>query len=202
VPAISEFLGRESDLDDLWEILRPREDNMRRVAVLHGLGGIGKTQLAIRFARIHKNDFTAVIWLNGKDQKTLIQSLASVLPRLPGIKKAGHPQNNAEFEKQAYQVLEWFSSEGNSKWLLIFDNVDQYVRDDSSDSEGYDVSTFFPRADQGSIVITTRLPEHSELGQSHPVEKLGVDEAANLLHETSGYKLNNKDTASDVYSGK
>ncbi|CRG90788.1 hypothetical protein PISL3812_07833 [Talaromyces islandicus] len=53
VSAISGFLGRESDLDDLWEVLRPRQDSMRRVAVLHSLGGIGKTQLAIRFARIH-----------------------------------------------------------------------------------------------------------------------------------------------------
>jgi hypothetical protein len=175
---------------------------MRQVAVLHGLGGMGKTQLAIRFSRIHQNDFTAVIWLNGKDQKTLMQSLASAFPRLPGTRDISNPQNNAEVEKQAQEVLDWLSAEGNSKWLLIYDNVDQYVRNGSPDSDGYDVSTFFPRADQGSIVITTRLPEHSELGQSHPVEKLGVDEATKLLNKTSGYNLHDHDISSAAYSGK
>jgi ATP/maltotriose-dependent transcriptional regulator MalT len=56
---------------------------MRKVMVLHGMGGIGKTQLAIHFGRLHKDDFSAVFWLNGKDQSILTQSLASIAPRLP-----------------------------------------------------------------------------------------------------------------------
>ncbi|KAH2763928.1 hypothetical protein KXV66_007739 [Aspergillus fumigatus] len=58
-PAIEEFIGREDDLSRLWDYLQPTIPPTRKVAVLHGLGGIGKTQLAINFARKHKDDFTA-----------------------------------------------------------------------------------------------------------------------------------------------
>jgi hypothetical protein len=51
VPAIEEFIGREEELSRLWDYLQPGSSHTRRVAVLHGLGGIGKTQLAIHFAR-------------------------------------------------------------------------------------------------------------------------------------------------------
>jgi hypothetical protein len=56
---------------------------MPEVVVLHGLGGIGKTQLVIRFARTHKDDFTAIFWLNGKNEQLLTRSLASIAARLP-----------------------------------------------------------------------------------------------------------------------
>jgi hypothetical protein len=83
VPAIETFLGRLEELESLWHHLEPRNLESRKVAILHGLGGIGKTQLAIRFARDHKDDFTSIFWLNGKSQETLLQSLSSVLLRLP-----------------------------------------------------------------------------------------------------------------------
>jgi hypothetical protein len=52
---------------------------------------MGKTQLAIRFAQDHKDDFTAIFWLSSKDRGTLLQSLSSILPQLPG-------QSHADFQ--------------------------------------------------------------------------------------------------------
>jgi hypothetical protein len=67
VPAIEEFIGREDNLNCLWDYLQPGNPQRRKVAVLHGLGRIGKTQLAIHFARKHQDNFTAIFWLSGKD---------------------------------------------------------------------------------------------------------------------------------------
>jgi ATP/maltotriose-dependent transcriptional regulator MalT len=78
-------MGHNEDLNTLWSTLQPSASARRKVAILHGLGGIGKTQLAIHFARIHQNDFSAIFWLNGKSRETLIQSLAEFLPKLPGV---------------------------------------------------------------------------------------------------------------------
>lgn len=66
MPATDQFVGREKDLHQLWNLLRPEASIMRKVVILYGLGGIGKTQLAIRFARLHRGDFAAIFWLNGK----------------------------------------------------------------------------------------------------------------------------------------
>ncbi len=48
----------------------------RRAITLHGLGGIGKTQLAIAYAKAHVSDYSAVLWLNIKDEDSVKQSFA------------------------------------------------------------------------------------------------------------------------------
>jgi ATP/maltotriose-dependent transcriptional regulator MalT len=123
VPAIEDFVGRQGELDRLWHQLQPGSSQPRKVTILHGLGGMGKTQLAIHFARDHKDDFTAIFWLSGKDRGTLLQSLSSVLPRLPGQHQNFEAISEEEVEQRAKQVLKW---QGNSRWLMIFDNIDQY----------------------------------------------------------------------------
>jgi hypothetical protein len=164
---------------------------MRKVVVLHGLGGIGKTQLASHFARIHQSDFTAIFWLNAKDRHALIQSLAKIPSRisqnhvLPIVKAA---KNEQELEERAQQALQWLGRKGNSRWLLIFDNVDHHAPLEAEDNEGYDVSKLFPSADHGSIIITTRLVQVAELGKSQPVEKLARQEGVKLLTKCIGRK--------------
>lgn len=64
VPAVAvhDFVGRETELDELWNTLQPSRSDSRKVAVLYGLGGVGKTQLAIKFARMHNDDFSAIFF--------------------------------------------------------------------------------------------------------------------------------------------
>jgi hypothetical protein len=191
LPVIESFVGRQTELDRLWQYLQPTNSLSRKVAILHGLGGIGKTQLAIQFARDHKDDFTAIFWLNGNDRSTLLQSLSSVLPRLPGHSQESEEIDGEELEQRAKHVLMWLAKHGNSRWLLILDNIDQYSPVDGGIGDEYDIGTFFPSADHGSILITSRLPGLSELGKSVPVHKLNPVEATQLLFENSGLSGNN-----------
>jgi hypothetical protein len=188
VPVIENYLGRQNELEHLWHYLQPAHSQSRKVAVLHGLGGMGKTQLAIRFARNHKNDFTAIFWLGGKNRGTLLQSLSSVMPRLPGQSQNIGVTNEEEVEQQARHVLQWLALEGNSRWLIILDNIDQYS---SIHSDGYDISEFFPTADHGSILITSRLQRLTELGKSFPIQRLESKDAIQLLIQSSGLSANN-----------
>ncbi|OXV06832.1 hypothetical protein Egran_05401 [Elaphomyces granulatus] len=131
-----------------------------------------------------------------------MQSLASVLSKLPGNQRAAHPKNEAEMEEHAMWVLRWLAVEGNSNWLLIFDNVDQYSSTPTESGDGYDVSEFFPVADHGSIIITTRLARLKELGEFHPVRRLASEEAVRLLFKSSGHKMrgNERGVATDADS--
>ncbi|KAL6230430.1 nucleoside phosphorylase domain-containing protein [Aspergillus navahoensis] len=117
VPAV-----REDDLTHLWGYLQPRSPQTRKVAVLHGLGGIDKTQLAISFARKYKDDFTAIFWLSGKDRSALIQSLSTCFPRI-----LGHPVNNEvkneEAEQRANQVLQWLAVPADHGSIIITSRV-------------------------------------------------------------------------------
>lgn len=185
MPVIENFLGRQDELGKLWQYLQPTTSQSRKVAILHGLGGIGKTQLAIRFARDHKHDFAAIFWLSGKDRSTLVQSLSSILPRLPGRSQNTEAVNDDEVEQRARSVLRWLALDGNSRWLIIFDNIDQYAPVNSATSDAYDIGEFFPSADHGSILITSRLQRLTELGKSFSINRLDAKDAVQLLLQSS-----------------
>jgi len=73
-------VAREDKLRDIHEALRG--DGSCRTVVLHGLGGIGKTQLAITYAKRHKDNYSAIFWLNIKDEDSLKQSFANVAKQI------------------------------------------------------------------------------------------------------------------------
>lgn len=189
MPAIEEFIGRLEDLKHLWHYLQPAGSTSQKVAILHGLGGIGKTQLAIQFARKHKNDFTAIFWLAGKDRSTLVRSLSSCLPRIQTHAVANEAATEEEAEQRASQVLKWLAVPENQNWLLIFDNIDQYTPLQTGNNGGYDIKEFFPKADHGSILITSRLRRLMELGKSFPIERLTRKDASNLFLQNCGRSL-------------
>lgn len=77
-----------------------------------GLGD--RKDLAIRFAQDHSHDFTGIFWLSGKDRGTLLQSLSSILPRLPEHSDVNEETIDEEVEQRARDVLKWLAIEGNS----------------------------------------------------------------------------------------
>ncbi|KAJ0421517.1 purine and uridine phosphorylase [Aspergillus carlsbadensis] len=204
VPAIHQFLGREDELQKLWNGLGPKSSPLRKVAVLDGLGGIGKTQLAIRFARTHNQDFSAIFWISSEDQGALMRSLASAFLRVPDSthRESSQSQQRAqpdhitaqnEVNRKAEAMLNWLSLDGNSGWLLIFDNAidDYYDHDGDSPQNMHGLSHYFPAADHGSILITTRSSRMRDLGTHFPVQKLGLQDATQLLLVGSGRKQPN-----------
>ncbi|KAL9065496.1 MAG: hypothetical protein Q9161_008201 [Pseudevernia consocians] len=69
VPSVAKYVERHREMQSMEASLLPEDQNkQRRIFVLHGLGGIGKTQLSIAYARKHQKTYTAVFWLNGQSR--------------------------------------------------------------------------------------------------------------------------------------
>ncbi|KAJ5232826.1 hypothetical protein N7468_005782 [Penicillium chermesinum] len=198
VPLIENFVGRQEELHDLWEYLRPVDGSSRKVAILHGLGGMGKTQLAVRFARTHKADFSAIFWLSGNDKGALLQSLSSALSQVLGEFPALQSVDDGHTKQRANQMLHWLASEGNSRWLVIFDNVDQYSSVEDAMTGAYDIGSFLPPADHGSILITSRIQDLTHLGRSFPISRLNTGDAVTLLLQN--HYLPAEDVSGDLES--
>lgn len=181
--------------------------DIREICVIHGLGGIGKTQLAIAYARLHKAEYTSFFWLDGKTEESLIQSLLTVASRVPRGQIPGMEAQKKtgleESRKAAQEVLKWFALEDNKQWLLVFDNIDKTSYEEESAQHTYDITQYFPRDDNGSIIITTRLPRLVSLGKAVHLRKLNVLDSLQILEEHTGLKLNRRDnqTASTEVSG-
>lgn len=161
----------------------------RKVHVLHGLGGIGKTQLAIAYARKHQEVYSAILWINGSSKDTLLQSLAAfaIYARIDGIQQStvDPTRHGQEIAEKADAVLRWLALERNRQWLLLFDNVDRDYRAEAKDSLSYDIESFLPGADHGSILITTRLPHLGEFGNATKVSRVDSEQALRILTNNS-----------------
>jgi hypothetical protein len=142
------FVGRETELQEMENILQPKSKSPdRRVLILGGMGGIGKTQLAINYTKQHRDSYSSIFWLNATSEVTLNNSLRIVANRilLPAT------VCKLDDDRLRIEVLNWLSELENFRWLLILDNHD--------DPDGYKIQEWFPFVAHGSIIITTRLPD-------------------------------------------
>jgi NB-ARC domain len=168
------FIGRRSEIDKMKEALKPGDKSQeQRRLVLGGMGGIGKTQLAISYVKHHRNDYESVFWLNATSEATLKDGFRTVAKSI--------------FDVQDPEILEgdqilmhtrgWLSDKKNTQWLLIFDNYDN--------PEQYNVEAYYPAASHGAIIITTRLP-HLVAGRAvriRPLQK--IEESLKILQTRS-----------------
>ncbi len=211
VPTTSVFIGRKSDLDSIAKQLMPDEvHDRRRICVIHGLGGIGKTQLAIEYARLHKDLYTSFFWIDGKTEESLLQSLLAIALRLPKSQildmDTQKVQGLEESRKAARGILKWFTLKSNTQWLLVFDNIDNTSYGEESDqhtkTSSYNITQYFPEGDTGSIIVTTRLPRLVSLGTSVHLRQLSLLDSLLILENHTrrslrhgGRQATSKDTS-------
>lgn len=169
------FVGRERELERLNDVLAPASTlTDQRIAILGGLGGMGKTQLAITYARRRWTCYESVFWLDASSKATLQESIRSVAERVRIFTVRGLSHDDDEVRTQ---ISAWLSEPDNTRWLLIFDNYDE--------PEKYDIKQYFPYAWQGSIIITTRSPEKLN-GIVIPIRKLTqTEEGMQILRTRS-----------------
>ncbi|RYO80968.1 hypothetical protein DL762_007374 [Monosporascus cannonballus] len=167
VPEIEHFVAREQELAEMRETLN--SDGSRRVVVLHGLGGIGKTQLAIAYAKWHKDSHSAVFWLNIKDENSLKHSFNMVAKRILREHPSASRLSSVDTEnldEVIDAVKAWLSLPNNTRWLLIYDNYDNPKLPSNKDPAALDIDDFLPESYQGSVIITTRS---SQVKIGHPI---------------------------------
>lgn len=198
VPISNYFVSRPSDTAELERYLLPQSHSRQRrqrIFVLYGLGGIGKTQLAADFARRYQATFSSVFWLDGRSEDQLRQSLAGCANRIPKGQIPDKSRNAVLNSKDdlnivVADVLDWLARPDNADWLLIFDNVDQAYKQDSS-TGGYDVRRYIP-GDHGSALITTRLSQLSQLaplGGSKRLRKVDEELSRAIFQQWRGADL-------------
>jgi hypothetical protein len=193
VPRARQFVDRPAEMAELERVLvpGPGQSQRQKIYVLHGLGGIGKTQLAVEFARRHHRRFSSVFWLDGRSEDILKRSIASCAGRIPQgqISEASRQyasDSNADVDVVVTDVMAWLARPDNTAWLLIFDNVDREYAAQGGDPDAYDVRRYFSGADHGSVLVTTRLARLEQLGESQQLSK--VDEAQAKAILESWYK--------------
>ncbi|KAI0506703.1 hypothetical protein F5B22DRAFT_440722 [Xylaria bambusicola] len=188
VPETQHFVARTREINEMRKALA--SDGSRRVVVLHGLGGIGKTQIAIVYAKRYRDEYSAIFWLNIKDETSIRQSFTKVAGQIllqhPNASHLRALDLQQDQEKVVEAVKAWLSLPGNTRWLLVYDNYDNPKLSNDINDRGINISRFIPEAYQGSIIVTTRLLQ-VDLGHQVQVKKLeSLHDSLKILATTSG----------------
>ena len=138
----------------------------RERIVLAGMGGCGKTELALRFAEQHRHDFDAVFWLDAS-------GIAQITSSLLAIAKTVVPNKDVDLGSALWNAKEWLSS--NMHWLVVIDNLD--------DDEMIDFvrTRFLDASMEGSVLVTSRQNTFDLFWDVIEVGDFQPDEARTLL---------------------
>ncbi|OPB40964.1 kinesin light chain [Trichoderma guizhouense] len=150
-PRDPDFVNRGDILDRIFaRCLEPAG----RVALV-GLGGVGKSQLAIefahRFSEEHKNIW--IFWIHAATQARVQEGFRLIAD---AVKLPERKQAKADV---SLLVKNWLSIEHNGRWVIILDSADDSEVLYSTNENGYDkrsLAAYIPKSRNGSILLTTR----------------------------------------------
>ncbi|HEV3498149.1 MAG TPA: FxSxx-COOH system tetratricopeptide repeat protein, partial [Actinomycetes bacterium] len=154
------FTGRDGLLEQLHQRLVSGGGTLV-VQALHGLGGVGKTQLALEYAHRFAADYDLVWWIDAEQPVLIAEQLAALAARLdlpPG------PTVADTVERLLAELR------GRDRWLLVFDNAQR----------PQDIADFRPGG-AGHVLITSRNPGWGALGGRLEVDVLTRTETVALL---------------------
>lgn len=139
------FLGR----DALFSILNSFSSTSGpgKTQILVGMGGVGKSQLALEFAYGFRDRYATVWWINAKTREEQWQGLKDLAVALDLPETQG-----TESETQAKAAVRWLNS--HPGWLLIVDNA----------IDAKSVSDQLPDSSNGHTIITSRNPSWGNIG--------------------------------------
>ena len=195
------FVGRVSLQEQIYKELSKHDS--KKAVILFGPGGVGKTQLALKYCWEYKSSYSTILWFNAASVDSIRASflacanriISHYLSQLPGnlvsigliaqylqLKDLVNPdgtvvaEGDHALDSVADAVKLWLDSEKNNNWLAVYD---------SYEPEHFHLDSYLPSARSGTIIITTRRRASLPVGNMIEVPCFSMKESMELLVQRS-----------------
>jgi len=174
-----------------------------KAVVLHGLGGMGKSSIALEYSFRYSDSYTAVLWVDVTSAASLARSaravaehiidsyakqrqsyedIALMLGLVGVLNTKGQISSESTTESRLTgAVKSWLATRGNKGWLLILDNYD--------DVDAVDIHLLLPTCDAGNVIITSRKSNLRSLGKTVAIEEIDEKAAIAVLAKSVGKEV-------------
>jgi len=167
------FVNRDSILKDMHRQLNSPSSasSPTQILAMRGMGGSGKTQLALRYAFKFSEQYQARIWIEASTQERLITDFASIRYKYAkSIQQALGSAQSLDGSAVA-ETIAWID-QVKGQWLVIFDNAD--VIDLRT------IRNYFSNALKGHVIVTTRQSKGARMSVLKGVEVQGTQPGESL----------------------
>jgi ankyrin repeat protein len=174
IEPVKSFTGREKELYELHELVKLKRGLavISQMATVSGAGGIGKSELARKYAYIRRNDFNNnVAWMNAKTQESLRESFLMLAEdlKIPTTEEREGKERDRDIKSVVKDVYKYFTKAAS---LFIFDNAEKYK----------DISEFLPSSfslfpdDKEFYVLITSRNQDWEVGEEGEIGVIKLNE--------------------------
>ncbi|KAH8807700.1 hypothetical protein F5884DRAFT_857274 [Xylogone sp. PMI_703] len=179
----SRFFGRKQELKEIYKHLLP-DKSKQQSCVLHGMAGVGKTQVALEFCYQNRRTFPYIFWIPSEDEAQLTQAYS----RIPHLVEASSSRISTDLVSDIEEASQWLCQ--NENWLLIFDNADAAEL----------LSRYWPACGHGSVLVTTqdRKLVHRVRSELHLKAFTEYEGSRLLLHLLTPKRIANEKSSAEL----
>ncbi len=180
---MSDFVGRTDILERIEAGFQIPSERSSRIIVLHGLGGQGKTQIALEVCRRSRaNGIESIFWVDANSADTVKKSFKIIAET---VKSPDEHIGDDATEMVLRRFRDWPKS-----WIMVFDNYDDVRAFDN-------IADLIPDAPNGRVLITSRHSESAQLasreGCAIELHGLAEDDALEVLFKNAKKPKTDKD---------
>ena len=169
------FTDNENRVQRLHELLMGEEMGASHVSI-SGLGGVGKTQLALAYVYTYRDSYETILWARAGNQEQLIKDVVDIahLLQVPETKKSEPRQRYLVNE-----VFYWLQT--HNGWLFILDNVEEDINKTGNLEVELQIGRWLSLLQNGHFLFTTRAQSIANMAQNFLLDVLQEEEGAQLL---------------------
>jgi len=179
-PRNEDFTGRTEKIKQLSDNLLKWNKTITLTQVVEGMGGVGKTQIALEYAHRFQGQYKGVWWIRSEEPATLAKDYADLAQHLDISEDI---IKSPDQQVKIAAVKDWLNN--NSSWLFIFDNAEEQKA----------LEPYFPTLHKGHVLVTTRN-QNCQGGHLLQVDIMDEETAVEFLHTKT--KLKNNDGAKEL----